>query len=90
MRGLYSEQQKNLHVLQLQSSKAKSAASLETKLFKVLKEIAVEQSSYHAGSLNGKDIKKVNNNATYLFDEFWLFLKLGKQDNCKSSDDAID
>jgi hypothetical protein len=54
-RRLYSEQQKNLRVLQ--SSKAKSTASLETKLFKVLTGIGVKQSSYHGGSLNGKDQK---------------------------------
>ena len=45
--------------------------------------------SYHGGSLNGKDIKKVTYNVTYLFGEFSLFLKLGKWDNCEFSD-AID
>jgi len=40
------------------------------KVFRVLKEIGVELSSYHGGSLNGKDIKKVMNNATHLFDTF--------------------
>jgi hypothetical protein len=86
-RHLYSEQQKNLRVLQ--SSKAKSAASLETKLFKVLKGIGVWQLSYHGGSFNGKDIKKVIYNVTYLFGEFSLFLKLGNWDNCELSE-AID
>ena len=62
-----SSTQKNLRALQ--SSKAKSATSLETKLLKVLNTIGVEQSSYHGGSLNGKDIKKVMNNVSYLFDE---------------------
>jgi hypothetical protein len=80
MRRLYSELQKNLRMLQ--SSKAKSAASLEMKLFKVLKGIGVEQSSYHGGSLI--------NNATYLFGQFSLFLKLGKWDNFELSNDAID
>ncbi len=86
-RRLYSEQQKNLCVLQ--SSKAESAASLEMKLFKMLKGIGVKQSSYHGGSLNGEDIKKVINNATYLFGEFSLFLKLGKRDNCELSNKNI-
>ena len=66
-RKIISSTQKNLRALQ--SSKAKSATSLETKLLKVLKTIGVEQSSYHGGSLNGKDIKKVMNNVSYLFDE---------------------
>ncbi len=38
--------------------------SIEAKIFSVLKEIGVELRSYHGGSLNGKDIKKVMNNAT--------------------------
>jgi hypothetical protein len=66
-RKIISSTQKNLRALQ--SSKAKSATSLKTKLLKVLKTIGVEQSSYHGGSLNGKDIKKVMNNVSYLFDE---------------------
>jgi hypothetical protein len=40
------------------SSKATSANSLKLKVFKILKGNGVEQSSYHGGSLNGKDIKK--------------------------------
>jgi hypothetical protein len=59
-RNIISITQNNLHALQL--SKAKSATSHETKLLNVLKKIGVGQSSYHGGSLNGKDIKKVMNN----------------------------
>jgi hypothetical protein len=69
---------------------SKSAESLETKLFKVLEGIGVEWSSYYGGSLNGNDIKKVMNNATYLFSEFSSILKLGKRDNCELSDEDID
>jgi hypothetical protein len=54
----------------MQSAKAKTHESIETKMFKVLKEIGVELASYHGGSLNGKDITKVMNNATYVFDKF--------------------
>jgi hypothetical protein len=46
-------------------------------MFKVLKEIGVELSSYHGGSLNGKDIKKVMNNATHLFNTFATIFKVG-------------
>ncbi len=60
------------------------------KLFKVLKGIGVKQLSYHGDSLNEKDIKKVINNETYLFGKFSSFVKLGKQNNCELSDDAID
>jgi hypothetical protein len=88
MRQPYSEQQNNLHVLQ--SSNAKSAAGLETKLFKVLKGIGIGQSSYHGGSLNGKNIKKVISNAINLFGKLSLFSKLGKRDNCELSNTHID
>ena len=41
----------------------------------MLKEIGVELSSYHGGSLNGKDIKKVMNNASNMFDQFAAIFK---------------
>jgi hypothetical protein len=53
--------------------------SIETKVFKVLKEIGVELSSYHGGSLNGKDIKKVMNNAFHIFDQFAAIFKGGEE-----------
>ncbi len=87
-RTIISNTQKNLRILQ--SSKAKSGTSLETKLLKVLKKFGVEQSSYPGGSLNGKDIKKVMNNVSYLFDEFSSILKSRKRNNCELSNDNID
>ena len=86
-RRLYSDTQKNLRTLQ--SSKAKSATSLETSIFLVLKGIGVEQSSY-GGSLTGKDIKKVMNSSSYLFDQFKLILISGKRDGCELEDDHIE
>jgi len=50
---------------------------LETKMFRVLKSIGVELTRYHGGSLMGKDIKKVMDNASYIFDEFKKILKDG-------------
>jgi hypothetical protein len=61
MREIISNKQKYFCILQFSASK--SADSLETKLFKVLKGIVVELSSYQGRSLNGKDIMKVMNNA---------------------------
>jgi len=87
-RNIISITQNNLHALQ--SSNAKSTTSHETKLLNVLKKIGVGQSSYHGGSLNGKDIKKVMNNVSYLFDQFSSILKSGKQSNCELSDDDFD
>jgi len=46
---------------------------------RVLKVFGVELSSYHSGSLNGKDIKKVMNNATHIFDQFAAISKEGKR-----------
>ena len=40
--------------------------------------------------MNGKDIKKVMNNVSYLFDEFSSILKSGKRSNCELSNDNID
>ena len=63
---------------------------IETNVFKVLKEIGVELSSYHGGSLNGKDIKKVMNNATHLFNTFATIFKVGKREGCQLTDTDID
>ncbi len=63
---------------------------LKQKIFKVLKEIGIELSSYHGGSLNRKDIKKVMNNATRLFDKFAAIFKGGKREGCLLSDEGID
>ncbi len=60
--------------------------SIETKIFKVLKKIGVELSSYHGGSLNGKDIRKVMTNACYIFDTFATIFKAGMRPNCILSD----
>jgi hypothetical protein len=45
----------------------------------VLKEIGVELSSYHGGSVNGKDIKKVMINASHIFDQFAVIFQEGKR-----------
>jgi hypothetical protein len=63
-----AEQQTKLN--KMRKGKVRRQSSIETKVFAVLKEIGVELSFYHAGSFNGKDIKKVMNNATYHFDAF--------------------
>jgi hypothetical protein len=77
------EQQTKLN--KMQKVKARGQASVETKVFWVLKEIGVELSSYHGGSFNGKDIKKLMNNATHLFDAIAAIFKEGKRDGCLMS-----
>jgi hypothetical protein len=52
-----ADQQLKLKVMQ--AAKGKNKDSVDTKLFKVLKEIGVELSSYHGGSLNGKILKRL-------------------------------
>ena len=74
----------------MRTSKVKDQQSIETKIFRVLKEIGVELSSYHGGSLNGKDIRKVMTNACYVFDTFAAIFKGGKRPNCSLSDTHID
>ncbi len=71
------------------SVKVKEPDSIETNMFKVLKTIGVELSSYHGGSLIGKDIKKVMNNATYVFDQLASIFKEGKRTDCLLSNDNM-
>ncbi len=59
-------------------------------MFDVLKEIGVELSSYYGGSLNGKDIKKVMNNATHVFDQVAYIFEEGKRPDCITTDADID
>ncbi len=47
-----------LKIKGMQSEKVKGRVNIETRMFDVLKEIGVELSSYHGGSLNGKTFKK--------------------------------
>jgi hypothetical protein len=68
-----AEQQTKLN--EMRKGKVRRQSSIETKVFEVLREIGVELSSYHGGSFTGKDIKKVMNNATYLFDAFSVIFK---------------
>jgi hypothetical protein len=74
----------------MQSEKVKGRGSIEIRMFDVPKEIGVELSSYHGGSLNGKDIKKVMNNATHVFDQVAGMFKEGKRLNCIMTDADID
>jgi hypothetical protein len=61
----------------------------ETKVFRVLKENGVELSSYHGGSLDGKDIKKGVNNASHIFDQFAVIFQEGKRKDCLLPDDGV-
>ncbi len=74
----------------MRSEKAKGWGSIETNLFDVLKESGVELSSYHGGSLNSKDIKKVMNNTTHVFDQVVDIFKEGKRPDCVMTDADID
>ena len=67
----------------------KDQQSIDTKIFKVLKENGVELSSYYGGSLNGNDIRKVMTNACYIFNTFATIFKAGKRPNCMLSDANI-
>ncbi len=68
----------------------RAQGSIETKMFSVLKEIGVELSSHHGGSLNGKDIKKVMNNACHIFESLLIIFNGGKRPNCVLLDANID
>jgi hypothetical protein len=51
-------------------------------MFKVLRTIGMELSFYHGSSLNGKDIEKVMNNTTSIFDQLASICKEGKRPDC--------
>jgi hypothetical protein len=87
-RRTLSDQQLKLKVMQ--TAKGKKEHSVERKMFKMLKDIGVELSSYHGGSLNGKDIKKVINNATYFFDELAVIIKAGNRPGSILSDADVE
>ncbi len=55
----------------------------------MLKDIGVELSSYHGGSLNGKDIKIVMINASRVFGQVAVIFKDGKRPNCIMMDADI-
>jgi hypothetical protein len=74
----------------MHAAKGKKEDSVEMKLFKVLKEIGVESSSHHGGSLNGKDIKKVMNNAAHIFNELTVIMKEGKRPDSILADADVD
>jgi hypothetical protein len=59
-------------------------------MFIVPKTIDVELNAYHGGSLNGKDIKKVMNNSTYVFDKLASIFKERKRPNCLLPNDDMD
>jgi hypothetical protein len=83
-----SDQQLKLKAMR--TNKVKGQLSIETKVFKVLKDIGVELSSYHGASLNGKDIKKVMNNASHVFDCIAMVFKEGKRGDCLLLDAEIE
>ncbi len=62
----------------VQTKKRKAGEGLEAKMFTTLREIGVELTRYHGGSLTGKDTKKVMDNATYVFDQWAQILSAGK------------
>jgi hypothetical protein len=55
-RHTLADQQLKLNAIE--TAKWKTEYSAETKMFKLLKNVGLELSSYHGGSLNGKDIKR--------------------------------
>ena len=59
--------------------KIQGQQSIETKAFKELNKIGGKLGSYHGGSLNGKDIKKVMNNASNIFDQFAAIFRGGEE-----------
>jgi hypothetical protein len=76
---MVSDQQLKLKTMR--TLKVKKQGSIETRIFSVLKEIKIELSAYHGRTMNGKDIKKVMNNACHILDRFLAIFKGGRGQN---------
>jgi hypothetical protein len=87
-RRTLADQQLNLKAIE--TAKGKTEYSVKTNMFKLLKKVSVELSSYHGGSLNGKDIKKVMNNSAHIFGELAVIMKAGKRPNSILSNTDVD
>jgi hypothetical protein len=89
-RKTLADQQLKLKVMQTNTMKGQLSIERKAKVCKVLKDIGIELSSYHGESLNGKDIKKVRNNVSHVFDKLFLVFKEGKRDDCLLLDAEIE
>ena len=85
---MLTDQQLKLQAIE--TAKGKTEYSIERKMFKLLKNVGIELSYYHGGSLNGKDIKKVMNNSAHFFDELAVVMKEGKRPNSILSNADVD
>ena len=73
------------------SEHKKDGDGIEAKLFQVLKiKYGVKIQAYHGGTLTGKDIQKVMENASAIFTEFASILKANKRKDCELCNECID
>ena len=70
-----------------QSDRRRASEGIEPKLFELLRRIGVELTRYHGGSLNGKDIKTVTDNASFVFDEWCeILIKMKRPNSLEDSE----
>jgi hypothetical protein len=74
----------------IETAKGKTEYIVETRMFRLLKNVGVELRSYHGGSLNGKDIKQVMNNSAHIFNKLAVIMKEGKRPNSILSNTKVD
>ena len=73
------------------SEHRKDGDGIEAKLFLVLKiKYGVKIQAYHGGTMNGKDIQKVMENASAIFTKFANILKANKKQGCELCNECID
>ena len=78
-------------LMEFKSNHQRDGDGIETKLFAVLKvKYCVAIQAYHGGTMHGKDIQKVMENVTTIFEEFAEILKANSRVDCKLSNDDID
>jgi len=67
-----------------------SGDGIESEMFLTLKSYGIEVQAYHGGSLHGKDVQKLMNNASDIFSSFADILKNNRKEGCEYDEATID
>lgn len=80
----------NDKIKEFAQTRKRSGDGIESEMFPVLKSYGIEVQAYHGGSLHGKDVQKLMNNASDIFASFATILKDHKKDGCEFNDTSIE
>lgn len=80
----------NDKINEFKKTRKNSGDGIESEMFLTLKSYGIEVQAYHGGSLHGKDVQKLMNNASDIFSSFADILKKNKKEGCVLDDAMID